>query len=227
MHVLRLEWRESLENFELAMNYEPRNAYVWHWYAFTLMPVGKTAMAEEYYQTALELDPLSRIINANYAELAIFTGQYDVALERLDQALALAPDFSFVWQLKGLNHVARKEYDLAREAYQKYFELAGVKGFEVKAVDFAETSSQNTNPDQVPDWFSDPKSIDPYHAVFLLVCAGQYEGALDWIEQRSASNMPHPAAFYLKSDLFQKKMGHIPRFQELVERLITIELGKD
>lgn len=227
MHMLRLEWRDCFANFELALKYEPANANIWHWYGFALIPVGKTEMAADAYQKALELDPLSRIINTNAAELFIVTGQYDVALDRLDQGLVLAPDFSFVWQLKGQGHIAKNEFVEARAAFKKSSELLGSKVPVVEAIDFVEESVRTGKPGKRPAWFSDQNLFDPYIAQFLLVCAGQFEEALDLIEQQSVGNIPHIAAQYLKSDLYQKKMGDIPRYQQLVRRLTTVEPDKD
>ena len=227
MHMLKLEWFESFVNFELALSYESKNATIWHWYAYALVPVGKSSMAEDAFQTALELDPLSRIINTNAAEQFIFTGQYDVALDRVGQTLALAPDFAYAWQTKGLIHLARNEFVEARAAFREISEMAGSKGFELKTVDIVEEYVRTGKPVLPPAWFNDLILDDPYYASFLLVCAGQYESALDLIEQLSAGNIPHTGAFFLNSDLFQKKMGHIPRYQELVTRLTTVEADTD
>jgi TolB-like protein len=223
IHTLRLEWSESFVNFELGLNYEPENADIWHWYAYSLMSAGKFLMAEDAFQTALELDPLSRIINTNATELFMFTGRYDVALERIGQTLVLAPDFAFAWQTKGLIHLAKKEFNKAREAFRELSEMAGSKGFELKTVDIVEEYVRTGKTVLLPAWFNDLIQADPYYAAFSLVCAGHYESALDVIEQHSASNIPHTGAFFLSSDLFQKKMGHIPRYQELLTRLTAVE----
>ena len=227
MHMLKLEWHDCFENFELALNYEPANAGIWHWYGYALLTVGKTALAEEAFQRALELDPLSRIINANAAEQFFITGQYDVALDRTEQALVLAPDFAFAWAIKAEIHLARNEFVEARAAFQKQAELVGEELIPAEVIDYVEKSVRTGKPGQPPAWFNDPNLTEPYFVDLLLVCAGQYEGALDLIEQQSAGNIPHTAAYYLRSDLYQQKMGHIPRYQELVTRLTTVESETD
>lgn len=227
VHMLRLEWRECFENFELALRFEPEDATIWQWYAYALLSVGKYAMAEEAYQMASNLDPLSRIISTNSAEQFNLSGRYDIALDRIDQTLALAPDFAFAWATKGLSHVAKNEFAEARAAFEKVRELYGSKTLELKLVDYIEESVRTGKSGQPPVGLDDPILVDPYFATFALVCAGQYEGALDLIEQQSASNIPHSGVFYLKSALFQEKMSHIPRYQELVARLTTVESDKN
>lgn len=184
-------------------------------------------MAEDAYQKALGLDPLSRIINANSAEQFFISGQYEVALDRVEQALVLAPDFSFLWQIKAQIHMARNESVEARAAFQRQAKLLGEVFIPPEAIDFVEESVRAGKPGQPPAWFSDANLADPYFSHFLLVCAGEYEGALDLIEQLSVGNIPHAAAFYLRSDLYNERMGNIPRYQELVTRLATVESGTD
>ena len=227
IHMLKLEWRECFENFELALRFEPEDANIWHWYAYALSSVGKYNMTEEAYQTALNLDPLSRIISANSAEQFILSGRYDIALDRIEQTLALAPDFAFAWHMKGISHTAKNEFADARAAFGKYFELLDNETLELKLVDYIEESIRTEIPGQPPEGLEDPTLVDPYFASFALVSAGQYDGALDLIEQQSESNIPHSAALYLNSVLFQEKMGHISRYHELVARLATVESEKN
>jgi TolB-like protein/Tfp pilus assembly protein PilF len=227
INTLKLEWRESFVNYELAVKYEPESATVWHWYAQPLESVGKAAMSEEAFQMALELDPRSRIIGASAAEGLSVVGQYDAALDRIDQTLAFAPDFLYGWQVKGFIHIARNEFTEARAAFQKMSEIAGAKRFEMKTVDLIEEFVRTGKTGQPPAWLNDPILLDPYYASYFLVCAGQYEAALDLIERQAESSIPYVAAFFLKSVLYQEKMGHIPRFQELVTRLTTVEPDSD
>ena len=223
LYLLKLEWRQSLDHFELALKFEPENASVWHWYATTLEGVGQFEMGRKAIQKAIDLDPRSRIIGTSAADHLIIEGQYDAALDRIDNTLAFAPDFLFGWQVKGFAHIARHEFVEARASFSKISELSSSNTFELRTVDVIEDFVRTGTPGQVPDWLDDPNLMDQYYASFVLVSAGQYEAALDLIEQQSESNIPHIGAYFLWSALYQEKMGHIPRYQELVQRLATIE----
>jgi hypothetical protein len=91
----------------------------------------------------------------------------------------------------------------------------------MKTVDLIETYVNTGEPGPLPDWLDDSELIDRYYASYTLVCAGHYEAALDLIERQSESSIPNIAAAMLRSALYQEKMGHIPRFQELLTRLAT------
>ena len=180
-------------------------------------------MTEEAYQLATKLEPLSRIINTSAAELFFATGQYDIALDRVDKTLAFAPDFAFAWQTKATFHIARNEFAEARVAFQKQSELGYPIISEQKTVNFIEESIRTGKSVKQPDWLNDPSLSDPYLASIVLVSAGQYEQTLDLIERHATSNIPHTAAYNLHTALFREKMGHLPRYQELVTRLATFE----
>jgi TolB-like protein/Flp pilus assembly protein TadD len=226
-NLLRIEWQESLTNFDLAVKYEPESATAWHWYAGALETVGKNVRAAEAYQTSVELDPRSRVIGVNAAELLSRNGQYDSALERIDLTLAFAPDFLWAWQVKGMIHIAKNEFAAARAVYLKGSELPGANRLEIRAIDLIEAFVKTGVPGQAPDWLNDPLLVDPFYASYILVCGGQYENALDLIERQAESNIPYLAPFFLKSALYQEKLGHIPRYRELVKRLATVEPGTD
>jgi TolB-like protein len=220
-NILKLEWHQSFLNFEQAVKYEPGNATAWQWYAGGLSSVGRSDEAAQAYQTAIELDPRSRVIGVSAADGFGFIGQYDAALRQIDQTLSFAPDFQFAWQVKGFYHIAKNEFAEARAAFQKISEIAGTKRFEMKTVDLIETYVNTGEPGPLPDWLDDSELIDRYYASYTLVCAGHYEAALDLIERQSESSIPNIAAAMLRSALYQEKMGHIPRFQELLTRLAT------
>lgn len=226
LYQLKLEWRKALINFELAVKYGPENATTWAWYAGSLNTLGKFEMAEKAYAKAMELDPLSRVIGTNAAEFQMVIGQYDAALDRIHKTLAFAPDFIFGWQVKGFIHIARSEFDEAKAAFLKMSEIAGKKTFELKTVDVIEEFVRTGKPAQAPNWLNDPNLIDLYYSTFVLVCAGHYELALDLTERRSKSDIPYSVVIFLRSVLFQEKMGHMPRYQELVKRLSTVDAGE-
>ncbi len=226
-NMLRAEWQEAFTNFDLAVKYEPESATVWHWYAGALETVGNNDRAAEAYQAALELDPRSRVIGVNAAEHLARNGQYDNALERIDLTLAFAPDFPWAWQIKGMIHVTKNEFAAARATYLKGSELLGASRFELRVIDLIEEFVKTGVPGNPPDWLNDTLLVDPFYASFILVCAGQYEAALDLIERQAESNIPYLAPFFLKSALYQEKLGHIPRYEELTKRLATVEPGTD
>ncbi len=163
-NTLRAEWQEAFTNYDLAVKYEPESATSWQWYAGVLGTVGKNDSAAKAYQTSLELDPRSRVIGVNAAELLTRNGQYDRALERIDLTLAFAPDFPWAWQVKGMTHIMKNEFAAARTAFLKGSELTGANRFEMRAIELIEDFVKTGIPGQSPDWLNDPLLVDPFYA---------------------------------------------------------------
>ena len=89
---------EFLRAIELNSNYSTAH----HWYAFLLMTQGDMRSAIEEIVLARDLEPLSPIINAEVGYFYIFNGEYEQALESLQTASLLDPNYSLT-----LSHLAR------------------------------------------------------------------------------------------------------------------------
>jgi tetratricopeptide (TPR) repeat protein len=220
-HLLRLEWKESFENFELAVQYEPGNATAWQWYAGALNNYGKKQQAGVAFERALKIDPRSRIVGSSMTEYLLSIGEYDAALDRIDKTLDFAPDFLFGLQVKGFTHILRGEYDEARKVFQTIINLAGTTRSDLRIVDLVEKYNISGDSGEMQDWLDDPKRLDPYYIPLTLTLAGQYQAALDSVERHAQSTIPHSAVFWLNSEILQEKLGNKPRYRELVERLTT------
>jgi adenylate cyclase len=87
------DWVRAEEEFAKALQANPNYATAHHWYCIHLTSLGLLDQAIKESEIAKELDPLSPIILANEAMLLWGARKYDVALEDLDKALELDPNF--------------------------------------------------------------------------------------------------------------------------------------
>ena len=224
LNFQRIEWRESMENFQLALKYEPKLASSWQWYAGVLGNIGEIEESIKAYDNALRLDPLSAVIGANAAETLLLAGQYDKALERINKTLAIAPNYSYGFLLQGFLNLNGNDFDAARRSFSNYAdEIAIAKAPLLDLVNGIEKFNLNGKPVPLNDIIYDPVSFDQYYTNFALVLGGHYDKALDIIEQQANSNIPVTGTIFLHSRFYQEKMGHMPRYQELVQRLATMK----
>src|SRR5262249_40227960 len=87
-------WPAAEQEFQRALELNPNDATAHHWYGVYLAAVRERheeAIAEE--RRALELDPLSVIINAGLAQLYNFPRRPDEAIVQAHKALELDPNF--------------------------------------------------------------------------------------------------------------------------------------
>jgi Tfp pilus assembly protein PilF len=79
--------------FDRALELEPGNPTIQHWYATFLMSQADFARALEHINRALEIDPSSRAIRADRAIIMARAGQIDAAIAILQQMERAEPDF--------------------------------------------------------------------------------------------------------------------------------------
>ena len=88
-------WSEAEPEFRRAIELNPNNASAHYFYAFSfLIPQKRIDQALEEFHTALSLDPLSSIVNTNYAVTLMVAGRYPVSLSQFQKVLERDPAFA-------------------------------------------------------------------------------------------------------------------------------------
>jgi len=88
------KWSEADSEFHRALQLSPNSASVHYFYAFIfLVPQNRLDEALREFQTALSLDPLSAIMNTNYATVLMDAHRYPEALAQFQRVLERDPDF--------------------------------------------------------------------------------------------------------------------------------------
>ena len=87
-------WSESEPEFRRALELNPNNAIAHYFYAINyLAPENQIDQALEQCRIALSLDPLSWIINTNYAMVLMQARRYPESLAQFQKVLARDPNF--------------------------------------------------------------------------------------------------------------------------------------
>jgi eukaryotic-like serine/threonine-protein kinase len=88
------QWAEAEKEFQRALELAPNIAQFHYFHAFVfLLPMKQTEAALDEFRTALTLDPLSLITNANYAYTLSVAHRYDDALQQFRKSLEIDPNF--------------------------------------------------------------------------------------------------------------------------------------
>lgn len=227
IHSHKTEWQESIENFQLALKYDPQYATSWQWYGSVLSSLGKVEESIVAYNNALRLAPQSPIISANLAAVLLMDGRYEEALDLINNISVIAPNFSYGLQIQGFIHLIRHDFDAARNSFSNHAEMLRIPKapvFELMARIESFIIKGTISP--LNDGVYESVMGDPYYASLDLVLGGHYNKALDTIEQQSKSHYPIVAVGLIHSKLYQKNMGHMPRYHELIKRLATVDADK-
>ena len=112
--------------FQRALALNPNYAEAHHWYAIYLANIGRHAEADQHARTALELDPLSLLMNMTPALNCYLSGEYDKAFEHLQKTLEMEPNFAAARSVMGNVLTQTDQYEEAVGEFSKVSEL--IKG---------------------------------------------------------------------------------------------------
>ena len=92
--VMAWKWSEAEAEFRRALELNPNNSNAHYFYAFgVLCPLKRIDQALGEYRTALSLDPLSPIVNMNYAVTLMMARRYPESLAQFQKVRELDPGF--------------------------------------------------------------------------------------------------------------------------------------
>lgn len=94
------------KEFQKAIELNPGYATAHHWYAWHLAIRHRYEEAIAEMKTALSLDPLSLVINADLAELLEIAHQYDESVRQSEKTIEMDPHFGLAH-----NHLAQAYWD--------------------------------------------------------------------------------------------------------------------
>ena len=119
------DWSGSKREFERGLTLSPNYALGHHWYANWLLVLGYPEEAIREQRRAVELDPLSLIINTNLCRAYLFARRYDEAIAQCRKTLELEPRFgpASVWLTSA--YAAKGMYRAFIEEQQRMLRLQG------------------------------------------------------------------------------------------------------
>lgn len=127
------DWEGAEGDFQTALRLSPRYPTAHQWYGEYLVAMGRTEEGLAELRRARDLDPLSLIINTDLGLNLYWARQYDLAIEQLECALELEPNFfrahlylGTVYLSKRMYHEAIVEMEKARYINENQYTLAGV-----------------------------------------------------------------------------------------------------
>ena len=89
------KWSEAEPEFQRALELNPNDAAAHYFYALAYLgPENRLDEAETQYRTALSLDPLSSIVNTNYAVMLMVAKRYPESLAQFQKVLVRDPNFA-------------------------------------------------------------------------------------------------------------------------------------
>ena len=174
-------------SFKRALQLNPSYAEAHHWYAIYLANVGRHIEAEQEALLAVDLDPLSLLMNMTAALNFYLAREYDKALEQLQKVLEMEPNFLAARSVKG-NVLAQKGlYEEAMIEFHKVLEM--LKGMpaeaSVKAI-MAHVHCRGGNELEAArllDEVTDSGNVSPYSIAGIYAALNDTDTAFEWLKK--------------------------------------------
>lgn len=208
--------------FKRALELSPNYAEAHHWYAIYLANLGRHEEADREARRAIELDPLSLLMNMTPALNFYLARQYDRAIEQLQKVIEMETNFVAARSVLGSVLVQKASYEAAMTEYQRVLDLikgAAAVEISVKAI-MAQAYARwgkRTQTIGLLDEVIAAGTASPYSIAGVYAALGDGDSAFEWLHK--ATEQHDFQLVSLKVDPTLDGVRCDPRFADLVRRV--------
>jgi len=207
--LLRYDWdfisadREHQRAIALNPNYGTGH----QWYSHYLLPMGREKESLAHSLRALELDPLNLIINLHLGWHYFYVGEYELAIEQLQQTLELSPNFVVANLFLGQVYEQEMRLEEAIGQFERAADLSGRNPVHLAALAHAYGISgrQKDAETLLEELLSSERYVPSYEIAVIFAGLDRQDEALTWLER----------AYEEKDSSWLVDVALDPRFQQL------------
>jgi len=218
LDLVGAEWE-----FQRAIELQPNNATAHQWYGNgPLDSLGRFNQAIAETKRAVELDPLSPIINTDHAFSLYYAGRYDEAMAQAKKTIELDPGFFYSRQISGMVLQAKGDLPAAIAEFEKARQLSG-DPLHLALLVVAKTKMGDKNIAQQA--LAELDKVHPdrqglaYDRALVYLAIGNKEEALRWLEHSYADRDGANLSWINVEPILEPLHG-APRFEALVQKVI-------
>jgi tetratricopeptide (TPR) repeat protein len=217
------DFSQAIKEFQHAIELNPNYAIAHQQYGnITLLALGRFDDVIAEGKRAIELDPLSLVINTDLGVDYHYARRYDEAIAQLRKTLEMDPGYYFAYvnlgqalEMKGARDSAIAEYQKAR-ALNDDPSVLGLLGH-IYAVSGDKTEALKIL-DQLKE-LSKQRYVAAYSFALIYLGLGDKEEALHWLE-KSYEDRAGSDIGYIRIDPLLDPLRGDPRFEALAEKIV-------
>jgi serine/threonine protein kinase/Tfp pilus assembly protein PilF len=218
-----LDMAGSISEFQRAIALNPNYATAHHWYGNgPLLALGRFEEAIAEGKRAIELDPLSPIINADLGKNLYNARRYDEAIAQLRKTLEIDPTFYYTHYNLGIALQLKGDVPAAIAEYTKAQQLSDDL---VVQVLLAAAKAQSGDKDAAIQMLAEQEELSQHRHVraccrtLLYLSLGNRDEAIRQLEQGIADHDSLTDSL-IKVDPTLDPLRGDPRFQALVQKVV-------
>lgn len=206
--------------YKRAIELSPHYATAHQWYAVHLAVRGSHQKAVAEIKQALELDPLSLIINTNVAWVFYFARQYDEVVEQSQKTLELDPNFVSAHWMLGQGYRQKGMHDKAIAEFQRAVQLSPDPNHVADLGHAYAVAGRRAEAQKIVNELrelSKRRYFPPYFIALIYVGLDDKNQAFEWLEKAFAERSANLTV--LKAEPMFDPIRDDPRFQALLQRI--------
>jgi serine/threonine protein kinase/Tfp pilus assembly protein PilF len=182
------DWGASDREFNRAIELNPHYAVAHHWYGSVFLTAqGRFDEAIASEMRALELEPLSLVINSNLGFICYQAGRFDEAIQRLERTLEMDDNFVYARFHLGLCYAHSGRHDEAVAELERAIKQAGGRGALIQAAlgyayGVAGRRDEALRILAELQAFPMNRDVSPFYLAMIHAGLGDKEQALRWLE---------------------------------------------
>lgn len=217
------DWESSEREFKRAIELNPNYTVAHHWYGSVLLAAqGRFDEAMFAERRALELEPLSLVVNSNLGFICYQAGRFDEAIEHLRRTLEMDDNFVYARFHLGLCHAHLGNHDKAIAELEFAIEQAGGRGALIQAAlgyAYAVAGRRDEALRVLAELQTFPmnRDVSPFYLAMIHAGLGGKAQALRWLE--SAVEERYNWVVWLGAEPMFGSLRGEEKFNELARRI--------
>jgi len=214
------DWAAAEREYRRAIELDPNRSTSHHWFSVYLRLMGRFDEALAELEIALELEPLSIIINAALGTHFHLARQPALAIEQLSKTIELDANFPYAYFIRGLAYGQVGRYEEAVAELRKAVRLSGNPEYLSRLGCIYASAKRRREARAVLRKLKElrkRKYVAGYDLAALYAALGETDGAFAWLETALAER--DEALGLLGIDPAFDSLRPDPRFAGLLNRL--------
>jgi TolB-like protein/Tfp pilus assembly protein PilF len=224
VYFWKIDLAASLREYQRATELKPNDAGAHHWLGNdALAALGRFEEAIAEVKHAVELDPLSPVINTDLGTTFYYAHRYDESARQLRKTLEIDPTFFYAYfnlgialQAKGDLSGAISEYEKAKQLSDNTFVSTLCAQAKTHAGDKDAALRMLSDLDKI----SQSREVLGYYRALLYLSLNNRDKALHWLEQGLKERDGADISWINVDPLLDSLHGD-PRFEALVQKVVS------